>query len=168
MKFTAANVITCVRIAGSLLLLVFQANTTAFSAIYLLCGLSDMIDGTVARKTNTASVFGAKLDTAADMLFFAAAFLKILPKLQLPTWIWVWAAVIVTIKLCNLTVGWLRDKSLLSLHTILNKLTGFLLFLFPLTVPIIDVLYTAPVVCIIALAAAIQEGYLVHRQQSII
>ena len=36
-----------------------------------------MVDGTVARKTNTVSEFGARLDTIADFIFFAVSFLLV-------------------------------------------------------------------------------------------
>ena len=164
---TCANLLTAFRILGSFLLLLFPVPSIGFTMLYLLCGLSDMIDGTVARRTHTASTFGAKLDTAADMTFFAVSFGKLLPHLQLPPWLWGWAAVIAGVKLCNLTVGWLRDKTLLSLHTPLNKLTGFLLFLLPLTLSVIDILYTASVVCIVAMTAAVHENrYLLQNRQS--
>ena len=41
-----------------------------FYALYLLCGLSDMIDGTVARRTSSASEFGARPDTVTGLLLF--------------------------------------------------------------------------------------------------
>ena len=164
---TCANLLTTFRILGSFLLLLFPVPSIGFTMLYLLCGLSDMIDGTVARRTHTASTFGARLDTAADITFFAVSFGKLLPHLQLPPWLWGWAAIIAGVKLCNLTVGWLRCKTLLSLHTHLNKLTGCLLFLFPLTLSIIETAYTAPVVCLVAMAAAVHENrYLLQNHQS--
>ena len=42
-----------------------------FYVLYLFCGLTDMIDGTIARKTGAVSKFGEKLDTAADFVFMA-------------------------------------------------------------------------------------------------
>lgn len=45
-----ANILTGCRILGSILLLFFPAFFVAFYIIYLFCGFSDMIDGTIARK----------------------------------------------------------------------------------------------------------------------
>ena len=53
-----ANIITSCRVLGSILLLFFPAFSVEFYMIYIICGLSDMIDGTVARKTNSARAFG--------------------------------------------------------------------------------------------------------------
>ena len=54
-------------------------------------------------------------------------------------------------------------KNLISIHTILNKITGLLLFLFPLTLKFIELEYDSVVICIFATFAAIQEGYYVKK-----
>ena len=118
-----------------------------------------MIDGTIARKTGATSSFGAKLDTVADFLFVIASFVKLVPVIRIPVWIWVWAAVIAVVKLINLVWGILGRKQMPSLHTIANKATGLCLFLLPLTMFFVDLRYTATVVCVIATIAAIQEGH---------
>ena len=53
-----------------MVMLFFTVFSPLFFVFYLLAGFSDMIDGTIARKTNTASEFGAKLDTVADLIFY--------------------------------------------------------------------------------------------------
>ena len=50
-----ANIITSVRILCSIALLFVTPLSKLFYALYLTAGLSDMIDGTVARKTGTES-----------------------------------------------------------------------------------------------------------------
>lgn len=76
MKKHLANIITGLRIIGSVVLLFFDVPSLPFYITYLLCGFSDMIDGTVARKTNAVSSFGSKLDTVADIVFMAACAVK--------------------------------------------------------------------------------------------
>ena len=120
---------------------------------------ADMVDGTIARKTGAVSEFGAKLDTVADFLCVIASFVKLVPVIRIPVWIWVWATVIAVGKLVNLVWGFTQMKQMPSLHTIANKATGLCLFLLPLTMSCVDLRYTAPVVCVIATIAAIQEGY---------
>ena len=73
-----ANILTGFRILGSILLFFFPVFSEAFYGIYLLCGFSDMIDGTIARKTNSTSEFGSKLDTVADLVFVAVSLIKLL------------------------------------------------------------------------------------------
>ena len=156
-----ANILTGCRILGSILLLVFPAFSVAFYITYLFCGLSDMIDGTIARKTNSTSKFGSQLDTIADLIFVAASLFKLLPAIHIPGWLWIWGGVIAVIKISNIIWGYVSKKQFISLHTIMNKVTGLLLFLLPLTVSFVELKYTAIAVCSIATLSAIQEWFYV-------
>ena len=159
MKKQIANIITSCRILGSIGLLFCPVFSDGFYVLYLFCGLTDMVDGSIARKTGAVSSFGARLDTVADFLFVIASFVKLVPVIRIPVWIWVWAAVIAMGKLVTLVWGFTLMKQMPSLHTSANKATGLCLFLLPLTMSFVDLRYTAPVVCVIATIAAIQEGY---------
>ena len=159
MKKQIANIITSCRILGSIGLLFCPVFSDGFYVLYLFCGLTDMVDGSIARKTGAVSSFGARLDTVADFLFVIASFVKLVPVIRIPVWIWAWAAVIAMGKLVTLFWGSTQMKQMPSLHTIANKATGLCLFLLPLTMSFVDLRYTAPVVCVIATIAAIQEGY---------
>ena len=163
MKKQIANILTYCRIIGSIGLLFCPVFSDCFLGLYIFCGLTDMVDGTIARKTGAASSFGARLDTVADFLFVTASFVKLVPVIRIPVWIWVWAAVIAMGKLVTLVWGFTQVKQMPSLHTIANKATGFCLFLLPLTMSFVDLRYTAPVVCIIATIAAIQEGHYIVK-----
>ena len=154
-----ANILTSCRILSSVLLLFFPAFSLGFYIIYFFCGFSDMLDGTIARKTNTVSSFGSKLDTAADFVFMAVCVVKLLPKMNIPVWLWIWIAVIAIVKFTNIIWGFIRRKKLVDYHTFLNKTTGLLLFLLPLTLQFIVPTHSFAVVCTIATIAAIQEGY---------
>ena len=160
MKKNLANLITVLRIIGSTSLLFFSFRSRLFFTIYLFCGFSDMIDGTIARKAGTVSKFGADLDTVADFVFMAVCAVKLLPKMNIPVWLWIWIAVIAIVKFTNIIWGFIRRKKLVDYHTFLNKTTGLLLFFLPLTLQFIVPTYSFAVVCTIATIAAIQEGYL--------
>ena len=159
MKKHIANIITGSRMVLSLLLLLIPLTSAWFYALYLICGLSDMVDGTVARKTNSASAFGARLDTVSDLVFMTVALIKFVPHLYIPVWLWIWIGIIAMIKLGNAAWGFVRAKKLISPHTVLNKVTGLLLFLLPMTISFIELTYTLPFVCAVATAAAIHERY---------
>ena len=118
-----------------------------------------MVDGTIARKTKSVSETGARLDTVADIVFVAVCFVKILPLIQFPTWLWIWIVVIATIKIGNVVWGLIYNKKLVSMHSILNKATGFLLFIFPLTLSFIEPMYSSVIVCSLATVSAINEVY---------
>ena len=157
-----ANIITGIRIVLSVALLFFPALSPAFFVLYVAGGFSDMIDGAVARRTGTVSAFGAKLDTVADVVFVAVCLLKLLPVLRVPVWLCIWIAVIAVIKLANIAAGYIRQKAFITVHSVINKVTGGLLFVFPLTLSRIDLKYSAAVVCAVATVAAVHEGYLIQ------
>ena len=155
-----ANILTGCRIFGSILLLFFSPFSVGFYVIYLLCGFSDMIDGTIARKTKSTSKFGSQLDTIADLIFVSFSLFRLLPAIQLPPWLWMWGGVIAIINTSNIIWGYVSKKQFISLHTIMNKVTGLLLFLLPLTIPFGKLNYIAIAVCSsIATLSAIQEGF---------
>ena len=156
-----ANIVTGCRILASVLLLFFPAFSIEFYIIYIICGFSDMIDGIIARKTNSTSEFGDKIDTAADLVFVTVSLIKMLPVINIPGWLWIWGSVIAVIKVSNIIWGYVSKKQFISLHTILNKVTGLLLFLLPLTTSFVELRYAAAVVCSVATFSAIQEGFYV-------
>ncbi len=156
MKRQIANIITGCRILGSVLLLFFPIFSLKFYVLYLFCGFSDMIDGAIARKTNCNSSFGAKFDTVADFIFMIVVCYKLLLAIHLPLWLWIWIIIIAFIKLSNIIWGFIRTKSLISVHSILNKVTGFVLFLLPLTMQFIELKYSLSIICLIATFAAIK------------
>ena len=156
-----ANILTSCRIFGSILLLFFPAFSLKFYIIYLLCGFSDMIDGTIARKTYSTSTFGSQLDTIADFIFVVVSLVKFLPVIHIPMWLWIWGGLIAFIKISNIMWGYVFKKQFVSLHTKMNKVTGFLLFLLPLTISFFELKYTVIAVCSVASLSAIQEGFYV-------
>ena len=143
-------------------LLFCPALSPSFYALYLLAGLSDMLDGPVARKMRTASAFGAKLDAVADLIFAAVCLYKLLPVLDIPLWLYIWIGVIALIRIVNVVSGFAKERRFVAVHSPLNKATGLLLFLLPLTLSVLEVRYTAPLVCAVAAVAAIQEGHLIR------
>ena len=132
-KLNTPNCITGVRLLGTVILLFLPPFTPLFFVIYSLCGASDILDGWVARKTNSTSDFGAKLDSIADLLFYALVIIKLLPVLWklLPTWFWYIVGGIVLLRLLSYLIAALKFHRFASLHTRLNKLTGTAVFLLP-------------------------------------
>ena len=160
-----ANIITIIRIFCSIVLLFCPAFSSAFYAFYITAGISDMVDGWIARKTNTVSEFGSKLDTAADIIFVAVCLIKLLPVLTIPDWLFIWMGVIALIKIINVISGFVVQKKFVAIHSIMNKITGLLLFVFPLTLSFIELKYSAIFVCAIATFAAIQEGHFIRTKK---
>ena len=162
-----ANLITSCRILLSLLLHFFPALSPGFYGLYLAAGLSDMLDGFVARRTNSASPLGAKLDSMADLVFLAVCLIKLLPVLTLPVWLWGWVGMIALLRLVNILSGFVCRRKLVLLHTRANKLTGALLFLLPLSLGFLDISCTAVPLCALASFAAVQEGHFIRTGRDI-
>jgi len=121
-----------------------------------------MIDGYLARRLHAESKTGAVLDSVADICFVACCAIKLVPVLQVPTWLWIWAGVIVLIKLVNQGFALAVHKRLCFPHTVANKLTGLLLFLsaplaFWSVVPI-------SIVAGVATIAAVHEGHFIRTR----
>ena len=137
------NCITALRIAGTVLLLFLTPLTALFYFVYTLCGFSDALDGWIARKYNTVSEFGAKLDSIADLMFYAVVLLKLLPVLWklLPVWIWYVVGGVMVLRVISYLTAALKFRRFASLHTKFNKLTGAAVFLLPyfLSLPCVKV-----------------------------
>ena len=160
-----ANTITLFRIAASIVLLFCPAFSPAFYVFYIAAGLSDMLDGSVARKTDTVSKLGARLDTIADFVFAVVSLIKLLPVLRIPEWLYGWIGMIALIKVVNIISGFAVQKRFVAVHSVMNKVTGELLFLLPLTIPAVPLKYSAIVVCTAATFAAIQEGHFIRTER---
>ena len=168
MKKYIANIITGSRIVFSLPLLFISLSSAWFYILYLFCGLTDMIDGAIARKTGAVSKFGAKLDTVADLVFMFVCSIKILPLMHIPVLLWVWIIIVALIKIFNIALVFIRKKKLISIHRILNKTTGFTLFFFPLSLTFVENNYSVVTVCVLATIAVIQEIYFIAKGQEVL
>ena len=124
-----------------------------------------MLDGLVARKTDTVSKFGARLDTIADFVFAVVSLIKLLPVLRIPEWLYGWIGMIALIKVVNIISGFAVQKRFVAVHSVMNKVAGELLFLLPLTIPAVPLKYSAIVVCTAATFAAIQEGHFIRTER---
>ena len=150
-----ANLATGSRILLSFLLLLVPPFAPSFYVLYILCGVTDMIDGPIARKTGSESALGARLDSIADALFVLVCMVRILPSVEILPWI----GLVAILCAFNLLQGFARRKRLIMLHTAANKLTGGLLFALPLVLPVANVNLAVIPVCAVATFASIQEWH---------
>ncbi|MBP5486687.1 MAG: CDP-alcohol phosphatidyltransferase family protein [Bacteroidales bacterium] len=157
------NVISTLRIAGSFSLLFCDVKGWPFWVLYALCGISDIVDGWLARKLHAETKAGAVLDSVSDIVFVACCAVQLIPVVEIPVWLWTWAGVIVFIKIVNQVSALVVCKRFCFPHTWANKLTGILLFLaapavFWSVIPI-------AIVAAIATFAATQEGQFIRTKQ---
>ncbi len=127
------NLLTALRILLSLVLLALTPPGAAFYAVYFLCGLTDAADGWLARRLGAQSAFGAQLDSAADVVFVAVTLWKVLPLVPVGWPEGLWIALIALLRLSAALTARLRFGRFGFLHTWGNKLTGFCLFFFPVS-----------------------------------
>ena len=157
------NIISALRILGAICLLLFSPASVAFWVLYGFGGISDMLDGYLARKLHAESKTGAVLDSMADICFVVCCAIRLIPVVQIPPWLWIRAGVIVDIKIVNQVSALVVCKRFCFPHTKANKLTGLLLFL---AVPTVFwTLVPVAVVAGIALFAAVQEGHFIRTHQ---
>ena len=155
------NDISAFRIAGSIGLLFCDVSGLPFWVLYALCGISDMVDGWLARKLHAETKAGAIWDSVADIVFVACCAIRLFPALKIPVWLWIWAGMIVIIKMVNQISALVVYKRFCFPHTWANKLTGLLLFL---AVPSVfrSVIPTG-IIAAVATFAAAQEGHLIRK-----
>lgn len=151
------NGITGMRIAGSLALIFLRPLSSSFFVLYVLCGLSDMFDGFIARKTNTASAEGAVLDSIADAVFLGIMLFILAPILPYEPWMLLWIMGIGGIRLLSWFIGFIKFRTFASLHTYANKATGFVLFCSPILCILWGMPITVAGICILASLSALEE-----------
>lgn len=158
------NIISISRGIVALVLLLVTYGSPLFWIAYIWCGISDMIDGALARKLNATSKLGATIDSITDLIFVVIAASVFLPRMDISMWMWLFIGVIAFVKIVNAISGYVMFRKVIMLHTIANKLTGLLLFLLPIAVCLlkISISYAAPVVIAVALFASVQEGHFIR------
>jgi len=126
-----ANIITGIRIICALGMLASPELNNVFFLFYILGGITDILDGPIARKTGKANSFGAKFDTIADFIFAIVVIYKVFQEVYLPNWIYIWIAVILIIKITSAILAFKKSNEIFANHSLLNKVCGVIVFLAP-------------------------------------
>lgn len=158
-KWNTADTITSARMMLSLFLAILPLQSPGFLIVYTLTGLTDVLDGWIARKTGTVSEFGARLDSIADLLFYGTMLVRLFPVLRqtLPAEIWYAVAGILVVRLASYGTAAIKYHRFASLHTWLNKLTGASIFLLPYVLAVSSGVGYSWAVCGFAFAASLEE-----------
>jgi CDP-diacylglycerol--glycerol-3-phosphate 3-phosphatidyltransferase len=64
----------------------WQYARTSALVIFLLAGISDFVDGEIARRYGTVTNFGKLMDPLVDKIMMAAAFISLVPLEAVPAW----------------------------------------------------------------------------------
>ena len=161
--FNLANFVTSLRLFGAIVLLFIEPLSAAFYVVYTICGLSDGIDGTIARKMGTSSEFGARLDSVSDIAFYLVMFIKLMPVLleAMPEWIWYLVGVVLVVRLCAYGMAYLKYHMMAAIHTYCNKVTGALVFLIPYMLLLPCDVTLCAITAVVALIGSAEE-FLIH------
>lgn len=153
------NILSVLRIILSVLLIPTMPDGIDFTIIYITAGITDVLDGLIARKLGCESDFGAKLDSIADLTFFSIIvfmfynlYLPVLNPAQQNSLI-----VIISIRLINIALTKLKYKKLVFIHTIANKVSGIVVYLVPLIFLIIKDKLIVWLILTVVFYAAIEE-----------
>ena len=157
--YNLPNLITLIRILCAVCLVFLDSFSVEFFAVYTFAGITDILDGFIARKMNLTSEFGAKLDSVSDLLFYGIMLIKIMPQLlkRVSLAIWIVVGIILIIRLSAYILAMVKYGCFSSLHTILNKLTGFAVFCVPYAYVTSYMTAFCVVVCIIGFASSTEE-----------
>lgn len=164
-----ADRITAGRGVLALLLLFPEPMSAGFYGIYTLTGLTDMVDGMVARRTGTQRVEGAKLDSGADLLLLCVAAFRLLPVLwrDIPLWLWMSGAAAALLRCLAYWVGWRRHHTFAPPHTLLNKAAGLALFCLPYGLAVCPPATALTLPCGLAVLSAAEELWITwHRKRA--
>lgn len=154
------NFITSLRILGTLFLIFTSYDDlTAFLTIYTLTGISDILDGFLARKMKTTSEFGAKLDSVADLFFYAVMLIRLMPTLlvKMKPYIWYSVAAVFALRIASYIVAAVKYHRFATLHTYMNKVTGAAVFTAPYIMHLSICLPVCTLICIIGALASAEE-----------
>lgn len=151
------NALSIARIFLAITMLFLVPFTTPFMIVYVVGGVSDMIDGPLARKMGWATDLGATLDSMGDLLFVLIGVFRVLPVIELRPWVIAWIFGAIALKGLTVVVGFIRHKKILFLHSIGNKVFVFALFTFPLFYLFVDPNIILTVILVFATTVFIED-----------
>lgn len=126
------NLLSLARIILSLFLIFLYPMKLYFLLVYIFCGITDILDGFIARKINATSELGSKLDSFADMIIIFVILFKFIPIMNLNLFMIVWLICITILKSLCILVVFIRFNQFGMVHTYMNKITGSLIFIYPI------------------------------------
>ena len=162
-KWNTADTITAARMAAAIAMLFLPVYSAWFYAIYTLAGLSDAVDGSIARSGSGASDFGARLDSIADLMFYSVMMIRIFPDLwrTLPRAIWIMVGAILAVRLAAYATAAIKYRRFAALHTYMNKVTGGAVFLLPYMHALSATRVYGWIACALGMIASVEE-LLIH------
>ncbi|MBQ9531771.1 MAG: CDP-alcohol phosphatidyltransferase family protein [Eubacterium sp.] len=167
MKKYIANIISFSRIIAAVFLFFFSEITNAFLTIYVYCGFTDFIDGPIARKLDSESVFGSIMDTAGDVLTYLALAKVLIVQNLLPFWFYLWEGLAVIMFLISATISKIKSGNFYFVHSFFGKIMGTSMFVLPFAMRFFKVLIWIGVICAVSNIAAIESIIIQAKQKKL-
>ena len=159
------NALSWMRILCAFGLFLFVPFSFWFMVLYIFAGVSDMIDGTIARKLNAGSVFGANLDSISDLVFACIGLYILLPAVDFPAWAAPVAIGLVSTRFISMAIAGIRFKKVVMLHTIGNKVFVGIAWLIFIIYPFVNDITTILIIgCVIGFITCLED--LTHNATS--
>lgn len=129
------NIITSIRIIGAITIIFIEPFSLAFFLVYGICGVTDVLDGFIARHFHLESKIGSILDSVSDLIFLGVMGFKILPTLikLLPVWNWVMIFIPIGFQFIGYIICAIKFKKFSAVHTYANKVMSAAIFFYPFT-----------------------------------
>ncbi|MCH5190973.1 MAG: CDP-alcohol phosphatidyltransferase family protein [Oscillospiraceae bacterium] len=160
MKKHIANIISISRIIAASTLFIFSEITSGFLAIYIYCGFSDLIDGPIARKLGTVSIFGAKMDTMGDVLTYLSLAKILIIQNLIPFWFYIVEGIAFVGFLVSAIISKKKHGKFYFVHSRFGKIMGASMFILPLAIQLINERIYIGIICAISNIAAGESVYI--------
>jgi CDP-diacylglycerol--glycerol-3-phosphate 3-phosphatidyltransferase len=92
MRMNLPNQLTCARLVLTVVFVAVMSSewrfaNTAALLLFIVAGITDYLDGAIARRCNLITDFGKLMDPLADKIMMAAAFILLVPEHAFPAWV---------------------------------------------------------------------------------
>jgi phosphatidylglycerophosphate synthase len=158
LKKSIPNILSLLRILLSFALPLTIHSKGWFVGLVLLIGITDVADGYIARKYKWVTRLGAKLDSLGDLVFFTIVLLIVFFRYeQIIIDNYTWFLTTLALKLTTAVLSKIKYCEFVFIHTVANKLTGFMVFVAIVLIPFDTVAWFITGVFLMAILAAVEE-----------
>lgn len=161
------NIISSSRILCAIFLFFLTEISVLFISVYFYCGLSDLVDGKLARKLDAISLLGTKLDTAGDVITYLALAKILYIQSLIPVWVIVWLVVAMVGFIASAVISKIRLGKFYFVHSLFGKILGTAAFIIPFVINFVKSNIYLGVVCGIASIAAIESIIIQSKSKEI-
>ena len=157
------NILTLYRLIGAIIMIGVEPFSDTFYTLFITCGITDMLDGWIARKFDVTSELGSRLDTVADVSLMSVSLIKIARKIleKLPRASEILLFVALGLRALSYIICAIKFHKMSSVHSYLGKTSMFLAFFVPLIIATDFGSIYGTIVVIVFLTATLEE-ILIH------